>query len=128
MDDAASDRRAVVTLRLEDGAFCTLSVYLDAFTLAPPLRWWGYTHVHGSLGDVAETESGLAWRQGPAELVSVPASTLPPATTAGAHFVEVVLDGVALLVTPEFAVEVTRVLEAAYASARTGSTVVLGEA
>jgi predicted dehydrogenase len=130
MDDPLSDRRAAILLHLEDGAFCALSVYLDAFTIEPPLRWWGYTHVHGSLGDVVETDppsgSRLSWRQGQGDLTPVPAAELPEPTSAGAHFVAAVLDGVPLLAPPEFAVEVTRVLEAAYDSARTCRTVHLG--
>ena len=120
MDSPEVDLRAAVTVRCADGALITTTALANACPAAGAYRSIGQTVLLGPEGGFQTAEGGapplrLRWGH-PA--VSVEPEALPPPTSPVANLIEVVRGREAPLVPLDAAVDVVRVIAAAYRSAR----------
>ena len=124
-DDPELDMRSSVTIRFDTGALAVLTHVGNAFPDTPTLRVFNstlYVGTTGSLSTDSRTGKTLfqAWGQ---DLEEIPAEALPPNSSPAENFVGIVRGHEAPLLPVEVAVQMVRVIEAAYRSAREGGTV-----
>jgi predicted dehydrogenase len=124
MDDVSSDMRAVLTVALNDGPTATITAIGDSHYPERRVR----SIYYGSAGTA--TVDGLPFRVTLTRHGGLPETCgereMPPAPGPVANFVDAILGRAPLAAPPEHGADTTRVLEAAYESARTGMRVELG--
>jgi predicted dehydrogenase len=129
MDCAELDLRSTVTLKFENGAFGIVTVCAD---VRPPVTgywdhgWFSFVGDKGTYWKDAVSDQ-LRYREWGKEPVVVSQEELPEPTNPDENFIQALRGEVELIAPASQAIEVVRVIEAAYESARIGCSVRIGE-
>jgi predicted dehydrogenase len=125
MDNADLDLRSTISLKFEGGAIGTVTVCAD---VRPPVSgywdhgWYSFVGDKGTYWKDAVSDP-LRYRAWGQEPTTVPLDDLPPPTNPDENFIQALRGEADLIAPAKQAIEVVRVMEAAYQSARTGRTV-----